>query len=259
MNLGSDFPRLGFVKIHCQFLPDESIDISKHVVVVVDVLRATSNICCMFERGVKRVLLLEDEYDCLNHKLRFPNSLLFGERDMLKIKGFDFGNSPSETLSAKLSGKEIVLSTTNGTKAMIIGSKSDQTYIGSLLNLSSICSLIGKMVRSTGRDLTVICSGNNKKITVDDVYLAGAIIHKTIVAGNIRGFEIDDGSRIAKLVHGGFPRAIDALLASDAGRILSARGFSSDIALCAKVDLFRLVPAIKRDGDQVLITCELEE
>ncbi len=228
-------------------------DLSKDIVVVIDVLRATSNIVTMLDKGATRIVLFDDEKEALNHKLYYPNAVTCGERDCEKIKGFDIGNSPSETLNYKVGGREVAMTTTNGTSAMIKACDGKAAIVGSILNLTAVCEKVGKLARQTGANLTLLCSGWKGQVSLDDVYAAGAIINKSIMSGGIRGFEIDDGARIAKLVHGGFARPLDALLASISGANLQSLGKTSDIALCAKADLMKVVPIVRKDKDLFVV------
>ena len=246
--------------IRCCFYAPPARELSNDIVVLIDVLRATSNIVTMLDKGAKKVFLFEDEDEPKSQKLYYPNAVLAGERDCEKIRGFDMGNSPSESLNFKIKGREVFLTTTNGTKAAIAASVSDHAYVGSILNITAVCELVGKLAKQTAKNITLLCAGWKGNAAIDDIYTAGAIINKSIVTGSIRNFEIDDSARIAKLVHGGFPRPMDALLASISGKMLSERGLTSDIAFCAKPDLYKIVPKIvKEDGFIIAKTDKQEE
>ncbi len=246
------------MKINCFLFPPVTLDISEHYAVVVDVLRATSNILCFFERGAALVRPIKDIDEARDYKLHYPNCVLAGERDGKKIDGFQLGNSPTETLSSKIKGKEIVLSTTNGTSALIEAAKAHKAFVGSLLNLTKTAETIGKMMRETRRDLTIICSGKLGQVSLEDLYCAGAIIQKAVSMGGLRGFEMDDGAKVAKMVHGGFGNGMDAMLASSHGQYLSSLTLTGDIALCAKTDLIPYLPEIRNDKG-IHIVCETKE
>lgn len=246
------------MKINCILFPPVNIDVSQDYVVVIDVLRATSNILCLFERGASKIKPMQDIDQAKNYKIENPNCVLAGERGGRKIEGFQLGNSPTETLSAKIKGKEVVLSTTNGTYAVLEAGKANQAFVCSLLNLTKVADTIGKMMRETRRDLTIICSGNLGQVSLEDLYCSGALIQKAISIGGLRGFDIDDGARVAKMVHGGFGSGMDAMLASSHGQYLSNQTLTGDLALCAKVDLIPYLPRIKNDNG-IYISCEMKE
>jgi 2-phosphosulfolactate phosphatase len=192
------------------------------------------------------------------YKLHNPNCVLAGEREGKKIEGFQLGNSPTESLGAKIKGKEIVLTTTNGAAAILEAGKAHRAFVASLLNLTKIAETIGKMMRETRRNLTIICSGKQGQASLEDLYCAGAVIQKAVSIGGLRGFEMDDGAKIAKMVHGGFGNGMDAMLASSHGQYLSSIRLTGDIALCAKVDLIPYLPEIRNDKG-IHIVCEAKE
>ena len=246
------------MKINCILFPPVQIDISQDFAVVIDVLRATSNILCFFERGARLVRMVQDAQQARDYKLQNPNCVLAGERDGEKLDGFQLGNSPVETLNAKVKGKEIVMSTTNGTIAIVEASKAHKAYVGSLMNLTKLAETLGKQLRDTRKDLTIICSGAEGQVSLEDLYCAGALIQKAVSMGGLRGFEMDDGARVAKMVHGGFGTGMDAMLASSHGRRLSNLTMTGDIALCAKTDLIPILPEVKNDKGTYIV-CEMKE
>lgn len=246
------------MKINCILFPPAGKDISQDYVVVIDVLRATSNLLCLFERGAARIIPMTDIEEAKSYKLEHPDCVLAGERGGKKIDGFQLGNSPTETLNAKLKNKVIVLTTTNGTQAIIEASKSSHAYVCSLLNLTKVADRIGKMMRETRKDLTIICSGNMGQASLEDLYCCGALIQKAISIGGLRGFDMDDGARIAKMVHGGFGNGMDSMLASSHGQFLSSQTLTGDLALCSKVDLIPYLPIIKNDNG-IYVSCEIKE
>jgi 2-phosphosulfolactate phosphatase len=246
------------VKINCILFPPVQLDISQDYAVVIDVLRATTNILCLFERGARVIRPIQDVEEAKQYKLHNPHCVLAGERDGKKLEGFFLGNSPVETLGAKIKGKEIVLSTTNGTNAILAAGKAYKAYVGSLLNLTKLAETIGQQLRDTRKDLNIICSGTEGQVSLEDLYCAGALIQKAVSMGGLRGFEMDDGAKVAKMVHGGFGTGMDAMLASSHGKRLSNLTMTGDIALCSKTDLMPFLPQIINDNG-VHIVCEMKE
>lgn len=243
------------MNITCITSPPIEKNLKGQIAVIIDVLRASSTVCSVLEGGAKHVRIYTNYELAKEQKLYNPKALICGERNAEKYPGFDKNNSPSELLSENLKGKDVVLCTTNGASAMMEACKTaDVTFVCSLLNLSAVAAEVGKIIRETGKDLTVICSGANGRIALDDVYVAGAFIHKVIVEARLRGFETDDGVTLAKMIHGAFQRPMDALLASISGKILSSLSRTSDIALCSKVDLMKIVPIVTKKDDEYIVT-----
>ncbi|NOU19881.1 MAG: 2-phosphosulfolactate phosphatase [Bacteroidales bacterium] len=152
-----------------------STDLFKHydckgkIVVVVDVLRATSVICTMFHNGVKEIIPVRSVDEAQRYKEQ--GFMVVAERDGKKLDFADFGNSPFYFIKEVVSGKTIVYSTTNGTNAITIGKEADQVIIGSFLNISAVTNyLLGQ-----GKDVIILCSGWKGKFCIEDSLLAGLL------------------------------------------------------------------------------------
>lgn len=241
------------MKITCILSPPIP-DLSGYVAVVVDVLRSTSTLSVILSSNAKRVLLFDDFEKAVEQKLYNPKIIPVGENGNDGTPEFYSSKSTSEFIGKNLKGKEIAFSTSNGTNAIInTVDMLGKVFIGSMLNLTATAEALAKEIRDRKKSLAVICSGMDGRVALDDLYVAGSLIHKTIAVGRIRGFEIDDGVSIAKMVHGGFSRPIEALLASESGKRLSSLSMTSDIALCAKIDLMPgAVIATKEDGQYIV-------
>src|SRR5512137_1580262 len=113
------------------------------IVVVIDVLRATSSICAAFANGVTAIIPVGEETEAIDYKNQ--GYLVAAERDGFVLDFADFGNSPFNFTRDKVEGKTIVYSTTNGTRIIELASASYMTVIGSFLNFSSLTNwLIGQ-------------------------------------------------------------------------------------------------------------------
>jgi 2-phosphosulfolactate phosphatase len=139
------------------------------IVVIVDILRATSAICTAFMNGVKRIIpvaTLEEAQDFKN-----KGYMVAAERDGIVRDFADFGNSPFNFTSELISGKEIVYSTTNGTNCIMMARSHFRVLIGAYLNISAIAEYIV----SQKRDLVVLCAGWRNKFNLEDTLWAGAL------------------------------------------------------------------------------------
>lgn len=113
----------------------------KSIVVVVDILRATSAICTALDLGVKSIIPVSTIEDALDLK-DCDNHILAAERNGKVVRGFDIGNSPTDYLNKDFQDKKMVLTTTNGTRAINIAKRDHQVVIGSFLNIDVLLSLI---------------------------------------------------------------------------------------------------------------------
>ncbi len=208
------------------FVPEEKI--RERVCVLIDVLRATSVIVTALANGAVSVEPVPTLKQALAKKDR--DVLVCGERRSVKPKGFDLGNSPFEYLSDLVQGKKIVLSTTNGTRA-IRRIECEILYAASFLNLSSIAHELKRY-----DSVTIVCSGQNGKIALEDVLCAGAIV---ALGG---GTEKTDSALIAESVWRCSDSVFETLSRSQHGRELIEKGFLRDVEYCSRIDLYSVVP-----------------
>ena len=194
--------------------------------VVVDVLRATSTIAQALASGYERVLCCAEIEDARALRAELPDSLLGGERQAVRVEGFDVGASPREFLEAQ--ARTLILSTTNGTRAILETARQcDRVLLGSLLNLSAVA----EAVRSD--DVVVVCAGFQGGFALDDVYCAGRIVA-------LLGGERTHAATAAELLAQAFRSALDGLNA----RTYGPPGLEEDIAYCAQEDLLEAVPEL---------------
>jgi 2-phosphosulfolactate phosphatase len=139
------------------------------IVVIIDILRATSAICTAFEHGAEKVIPVATIEEAMEWKKK--GYLVGAERDAITVDGFDFGNSPFSYMKETVSGKTIVITTTNGTQAIHAARDAYKVVIGSFLNITSLCNwLVGE-----NRNILLLCSGWKNKFNLEDALFAGAM------------------------------------------------------------------------------------
>ncbi len=139
------------------------------IVVIIDILRATSAICTAFEHGAEMVIPVATIEEARVYKNK--GYLVGAERDAIAVEGFDFGNSPFSYMSDTVKGKTIVISTTNGTQAVHAARDAYKVVIGSFLNITALCNWIVK----ENRNILLLCSGWKNKFNLEDALFAGAM------------------------------------------------------------------------------------
>ena len=158
------------MRVHVAFTPDEAA--SAPVGIVVDVLRATSTIAQALAAGYERVLCAAEIEEARTLRAELPDSIVGGERNAVRIEGFDVGASPREFLEPRAS--TLILSTTNGTRAILAAaSQCEHVVLGSLLNLEAVA----RHAASRRGDVAVVCAGFKDAFALDDAYCAGRIVH----------------------------------------------------------------------------------
>ena len=211
------------------FTPDEPVN--GPVTIVIDVLRATSTIVQALASGYRRVLCCAEVEEALALRDEVGGAVLAGERLATSIPGFDLGNSPRDFVEPR--GETLILTTTNGTRAVIAAAaRCDVVLIGSLLNLEAVVAA----ARGSGEDVALVCAGVEGKRAIDDIYCAGRIA------------ELLDGERTATAeealaVSRSFSNAQEALEASGNPR---QSDLGEDIAWCARESVYAVVPTFAR-------------
>ncbi len=211
----------------------------KSIVVVVDVLRATSSMCLAIENGIKEIIPVSTVEEALEYK-NGNDFILAAERNGQLVKGFDFGNSPEQYLSPdELEGRTLVMTTTNGTKMINIAKQDHEVVIGSFLNLSALVEwLVNKK-----QDVIICCSGWKGRFCLEDTLFAGALSSKLMA----EGFHSDCDSVLAsgRLYSASKKDLYQALEDSSHRKRLSNLSINNDVKLCLAHDMTDEIPVLK--------------
>jgi 2-phosphosulfolactate phosphatase len=214
------------MRVHVAFTPDE--EAAAPVGVVVDVLRATSTIAQALASGYRRVLCCAEIEDARRLRGEIEGSLVGGEREAVRIEGFDVGASPREFLEPR--ADTLILSTTNGTRTILRAAEQcEVVLLGSLLNLNAVAA----EASDRGEDVAVFCAGFKGAFALDDAYCAGRIVAAL-------GAERSDAAIAAELIAVSFPDAHSALLA----RTYGPTGLEEDILFCSRESVLPVVPRL---------------
>lgn len=156
----------------------EYYDCSGAVVVVVDILRATTAICTAFKNGAESLIPVATLEEANEYKEN--GFLVAAEREGVKPGFADFGNSPFNFIPEQVEGETIAYSTTNGTQAINMAKKASKVVIGSFLNLSAISGWL----TSENLPVTVLCAGRKGRFCLEDAVFAGALCSNLMRSGN---------------------------------------------------------------------------
>ncbi len=217
------------MRVHVAFTPAEAA--TAQLGIVVDLMRATSTIVQALASGYQRVLCCAETDDAKALREELGDSAITGgERDAQRIDGFDAGASPREFLEPR--AETLILSTTNGTRAIVTAAAScAEVVLGSLLNLDAVASL----ARERAHDTVVICAGFKDDFAIDDAYCAGRIV-------GLLTADRTDAAIAADLIAARYPEAIDGINA----RTYGPPGLEEDIAWCSQVSVLGVVPRLSR-------------
>ncbi|HEU4725100.1 MAG TPA: 2-phosphosulfolactate phosphatase [Candidatus Eisenbacteria bacterium] len=216
--------------------------------VVVDVLRSCTSIATALRNGAAKIIPVAEVEEAMRlaQTMDAKQRLLCGERDGVKVNGFDLGNSPREYDKGRVDGKTLLFASTNASPVMAGLLNGFEQRLLAYVNVSAVAAA----VRKEGADLTIVCAGRNGRLSLEDTACAGALIRRLLEGAGKGGAkpELNDAAEMAAAYdksHGGDPEKI--LRRSDHGRYLIELGFEDDLPLCAAVDSVPVVPLV-RDG-----------
>jgi 2-phosphosulfolactate phosphatase len=228
------------VRLDVAFTPAELRGgVGARTVVVIDVLRATSTITEALVNGARSVLPVATVEDAarMAEQIGRDAVLLCGERDTLPIGGFHLGNSPLEFTADRVGGKTLVMTTTNGTAALLAAAGADRCYIGSLLNATAVAQRLA----AEGGDALLLCSGREGAFAFEDAFCAGRIVRR--VGALVEGLTGNDAAAAAVRLSAR-PATPRTLARSAAGRRLRQIGREDDVVFCAAEDRHDAVPVL---------------
>jgi 2-phosphosulfolactate phosphatase len=219
-----------------------SSDVTGRVVAVIDVLRASTSIAVALANGARTVIPLESSDDVITRAKAFERRdvKLAGERRMLPIPGFDLGNSPAEFTREAVEGKTVLMTTTNGTAAITNTQGARDVVIASYANFTAVCTMLRTALRG-GADIAIVCAGRERHFALEDAGCAGRYVNH--VAKRMTGTTLNDAAQACALIDRKYgDQALRLFDASEHGRALREAGFGDDLAACAAVDSFPVIP-----------------
>jgi len=235
-------------KIEVCFTPSliDLYNVEKKVVVVVDILRATSCMTTAMANGVKSIIPVATIEECFS--LRKKGFLAAAERDGKMADGFDLGNSPFSYMDKSLKGKTIAVTTTNGTLAITKSKKAAQVIVGSFLNQS----VVANYLINQPNDVIILCAGWKGKMNIEDTLFAGALVD---AVKDEFTFE-EDATLIAQSLYNVAKDDIAGFVAKSSHvKRLNKLNIHKDIEFCLQPDIYPVIPMLK---DDVLVAMEFD-
>ncbi len=229
------------------FIPEEikNIKLAGKLVVIIDVLRASSTIVTALANGCRGFIpiLSPDQAKKKAQQFEKERILLGGEREGIKIEGFDLGNSPREYKREAVKDKTIIFSTTNGVKTLEMAKGAHRIIIGSFLNLQAVCNYC---INYRG-DILIICAGKEGRFSLEDAACAGMIINslRDVFSGACQEVDVNLTAQLLYVKFGN--NILEIFRKSQHGRYLESIGLGEDLKFCSQLDFFHIVP-IFRDG-----------
>jgi 2-phosphosulfolactate phosphatase len=213
--------------------------------VVIDVLRATTVMVHALAAGCRAIVPcgeIEESKRRAKELSADGRVLLAGERHGQPIPDFDLGNSPGEFTCKVCKDATVVVTTTNGTRALLRAAEAERVLAAAFVNFSAVC----EQLRSETRPVHIVCAGTDGEVSLEDTLLAGALVDCLSDAGG--EIQLNDAARLAWDCfenHGCCVRG--ALAVGRGGQNLRSLGYDADIRAAAEVDRFTIVPELRRD------------
>ncbi len=232
------------------YFPETETQFDNTIVVMIDVLRASSSICAALVNGAKEVIASESLekavkiYSTLDKDMRF----LGGERNCEKPQGFDAGNSPSEYQKEFVEGKNVIITTTNGTKLFQKAKKAKVKLVGSFVNFDSVIDFLEGAIQinkdnNINSDICFLCAGTNGRMSYEDTLCAGSFINR--IARNYFDINITDTAHAAQSLFELNENNLNEFIGkSHHAKKLKKLKLENDIKECLTFNKYNVLPVI---------------
>jgi 2-phosphosulfolactate phosphatase len=229
------------MKLDVAFSPTglNSSEVQGRTVFVIDILRATTSMCAALHHGAKALIPVSSTEEALRlaQTIGSADVLLAGERNCERIPGFQLGNSPLEMTDIAVRGKTLILSTTNGTKALLACQGASAVYPACAGNLTAAAEKAREVLERDG-DLLIVCAGRGGAFSLDDAYCAGRLAEAALGGRKPRRGINDATIASLDLVRRYGDRWDRPLRYSRAGRELKRLGFRADVIDAGRLDAY---------------------
>jgi 2-phosphosulfolactate phosphatase len=218
-----------------------------HIYIVIDVIRATTTLGVMFEQGAAHVIVAETLEQAQTAAQRLPGWLLCGERNVKPLPGFDYGNSPVQFSRLDLTGRDLILTTTNGTRAFYACPEHSIRLAGSLYNARAVTAKALALARQHNSNISLVCSGEYSLFALDDAicaaYLALELQRQYEELAPTTPLHIDESVHAAIALYSAYP--VPKLIEySQSAQSVILAGLPEDVTFCMEKNRGTSVPTV---------------
>jgi 2-phosphosulfolactate phosphatase len=227
------------------------------VVVVIDVLRASTSIATALHNGAREIIPVTTVESAvkISGNLVGAAVLLGGERNGKTIEGFHLGNSPLEYTEEKVKGKSIIFSSTNGSQAIAKAHYARDLVVCGFVNVGIVAEFLGKCTS----DIIIVCAGDDGRFSMEDSVCAGLLIRRLSRTDGVKA-EHSDAALAAVTLYKSFGKStLKMIQNSEHGKYLIGIGFADDCAICARVDSIPVLPQLVGNVIKVKTATEKKE
>jgi 2-phosphosulfolactate phosphatase len=207
--------------------------------VVVDVIRATTTIVTAFQAGARAVVPVSGPEEARSVRARHPGAILAGERGGRRIPGFALGNSPRDFTRDAVADKDIILSTSNGTKTLRAVGEGRRVAIAAFLNRAAVA----RWIAASPEDSLIVCSGYEGAFSLEDAVCAGAVVERTLSLD--ASPTLGDGASACLVLWKNFARNLSTVVRESGwGRRVVQLGLGADLDICSRLDVADVLPVM---------------
>ncbi len=211
-----------------------------YIVVIIDILRATTAICTAFKNGATEIVPVANIED--TKKYRSLGYMIAGERNGIVIEGADFGNSPFNFTEENVKGKKIVITTTNGTQTIETAKTSDTVVLGAFSNIY----VLTEWLAAQNKNVLLLCSGWKNKFNLEDSIMAGAIAERLLTNGFVTC--CDSTAAAIDLWDIAKPDVIEYIEKAAHRHRLKKLGLDDVLQYCFTPDTANVIPLLKNNA-----------
>ena len=231
------------MRLHVAFLP-HLVWPGRQVSIVIDVIRASTSLITLVDRGASRILIASDVPTARALAAKYDGAVLAGEEEGVAPPGFEYGNSPVELSRATVTDRPVLFVTTNGTAAIRAAEENGPVLVGALRNSAAVTSEAREMVAEEQSDLTIVCAGREGAFGIDDAYTAGCLASRLM---DHYRWALTDSTEAALRLFRSEPDPLALFRVSAAGQNVISLGLAPDVEYCAEIDRSRSVPRLGRE------------
>ncbi len=216
------------------------------VVVVVDIFRATTTMCMALHNGAASIMPVATIEEARLYKQQ--GYLVGGERNVVKLEFGDFGNTPSEYIREKVEGKDVVISTTNGTHAIDMAENCACLVIGSFSNISTVADFC----LSQKKDVLVLCAGWKDKFNLEDSLFGGALAEQLVEKGRYNA-NFDASSIVLSMWKEAKPDILTYIQKGEHMKRLEKHGLLDVAGFCLQADTTQVLPIYNKNTKKITL------
>ncbi len=217
------------------------------IFIVVDVIRATTSMAVMLDQGAARIFVAGNLDQAREGAKQFPGRLLCGERNVQRVPGFDYGNSPVQFSQLDLSGRELIYTTTNGTRAFYACPKHTLRLAGCLYNAEAVTARALELARERDSNISIVCSGEFGYFALDDAVCAGYLVLE--LQRQCPAILSDESAQAAIALYEAFKPPIIIDHCQSAKSVIDG-GLPEDVYFCMQTSVSKSVPMVVGKEDE---------